>query len=202
MGRQYKRKDHFYEKAKDSGYRSRASYKLIELNKQSKLLKPGARVLDLGCFPGGWLQVALDKVGPKGLVVGVDLKPVDALERNGAAAKIFQGDIMSPEVQNILRAESPEGYDAVISDLSPKLSGIAFRDAAQSAELVQMGLHIAREFLVEGGDFVAKIFPGQECEELIPQIRSSFRKCSRKNLDSTRKSSKELYILAQGFKGA
>jgi 23S rRNA (uridine2552-2'-O)-methyltransferase len=147
------------------------------------------------------MQVALEKVGPRGLVVGVDLKPVDDLEHNGNSARIFLGDIMSSEIRDVLKAESPDGYDAVISDLSPKLSGIAFRDAAQSAQLVEMGLQIAREFLVEGGHFIAKIFPGQECEELIPQIRSSFKKCSRKNLDSTRKSSKELYILAEGFKG-
>ena len=196
----YIRKDQLYLRAKDEGYRSRAAYKLLELDKRHGLLRKGARVLDLGSFPGGWLQVAAGKVGKKGVVLGVDLKELDPVY-GGAPVEIFCGDVMSEEFSAFV-ASQLEGrlVNVVLSDMSPQLSGIRFRDAVRSAELVELAFGVCRNFLSPGGSFVAKIFPGPECEELARELRLSFDKFSRRVLESSRKSSNELYLVGQGFK--
>ncbi len=204
MGGVYKRKDHYYDRAKAEGYRSRGAYKLLELNKKFKFLKPGATVLDLGSFPGGWLQVAQEKVGPRGVVVGVDLnevEPVGVQDPGANAPVILRGDIREPEIQEQIRLLSGPGVDVLLSDMSPKLSGIRFRDAAFSAELVEIAFETAKSLLRPGGSFVAKIFPGQESEELVKKIRPAFERFSRENLDASRKSSTEMYFVGQSFKG-
>jgi 23S rRNA (uridine2552-2'-O)-methyltransferase len=198
----YQRKDHLYDKAKAEGYRSRAAYKLLELDKKLHFLKSGSRVLDLGCFPGGWLQVAAQKVGDKGLVIGVDLKEVEAVSvKNGRAnpPHILCGDVFDKSIREQICALSGGVVDVVLSDMSPKLSGVRFSDAARSAELVDLALEVARELLAEGGTFVAKIFPGPESDESAKNIRKLFRRFSRENLDSSRKTSTEMYFVAQNF---
>ena len=204
----YERKDHFYEKAKSEGYRSRAAYKLLELDKKFKLLKPDSKVLDLGCFPGGWLQIASEKVGQNGLVVGIDLVEVEPISVKGRIRKaplILQGDIFDPQMQAKLQeavAETPfvpGHYDVVLSDMSPKLSGIRFRDSVKSAELVEAGLMVCEQMLKTDGAFIAKIFPGAESDALLQQMKKRFRNFSRHGLDSSRKTSTEFYFVARGF---
>jgi len=198
----YKRKDHLYEKAKAAGYRSRAAYKLLELNKKFRLLTPGATVLDLGCFPGGWLQVSQEKVGD-GLVIGIDLNEVEPLAVNKNMTRlpvIIHGDLNDAALQNEIENICGGRVDLVLSDMSPKLSGIRFRDAALSAELLELAFRMCERFLRPGGKFVAKVFQGQETDDLIKKMRARFERISRENLDSSRKSSTELYVVAQEFR--
>lgn len=198
MGKEYNRKDHLYQRAKQEGYRSRAAYKLLEVDKKHRLFRPGARVADLGCFPGGWLQVAAAAVGEKGVVVGIDLKPVESLPE--PQIHIVQADFTEPGIDERLTALAGGKFNAIISDLSPAISGIRLRDALRSAELVEQAFHFAANGgLTPGGHFLAKIFPGQECEEVAKEIKPRFTRFLRLNLDSTRRSSNELYFLGYQF---
>jgi len=205
----YQRKDHLYNRAKDEGYRSRAAYKLMELNDRFKFLRSGAAVLDLGCFPGGWLQVACELVGAKGIVVGVDLREVppfsakDIKTKPGAAPllpKVIVGDITTAETQQALAEISPSSFNVVLSDLSPHISGIKERDIAGSLELVQLAYLTAQKFLRDSGTFVAKIFPSPETDALFKELTGSFAKLQRVGLDSTRKTSNEYYFVGTGYR--
>ena len=200
MSGNYLRKDYLYQQAKTDGYRSRAAYKLLELNKKFAFLKRGASILDLGCFPGGWLQVAMQKTSPSGVVVGADIKEVEAVEFHGGSAVIYQADVFSGDFLGKLHTHFPSGVDVVLSDMSPQLSGIAFRDALLSAELVERSFELARETLRDNGTVVAKIFPGQEAEDVVKKARMTFKKVTREHLSSTRRTSNEFYIVAQGIK--
>jgi 23S rRNA (uridine2552-2'-O)-methyltransferase len=202
----YNRKDHLYRKAKEEGYRSRAAYKLAELNDKLKFLRPGAKVLELGCFPGGWLQVAAEKVGPKGLVVGVDLRPIQPFRRGEfpkglsiRPPKSVEGDVREPETMAKLKALGP--FDVVLSDMAPQLTGIPARDTARIAELFELALESASALLKRGGIFVAKEFPSQEIDETFRRFRGEYEKLDRTRLKSTRTTSNELYVVGRGFRG-
>jgi len=199
MAAPYKRKDHNYLQAKEQGYRSRAAYKLLELDQKYSFLKSGGKVLDLGCFPGSWLQVALKKVGKKGKVVGIDLREVEPLAGPFGDALIFLGDAADLQLQKQISDSVAGCFDVILSDMSPKISGIKFRDAVNSAELVQLAHNIAQVLLNKDGILVAKIFPGSECDSVTQQLKNSFAKVTRHSLKATRGSSKEFYILARGF---
>ena len=196
--KEYNRKDHLYQKAKKEGYRSRAAYKLLEIDKKYNILRPGFRVADLGCFPGSWLQVAQQQVGKKGMVIGIDLKDVEPLA--GDVVKIIKGDLTTPEVVDDLMGQVQGRLNVVLSDLSPSLSGIRIQDALRSADLVERAFYFATNTLVANGSFVAKIFPGSESDELSRVIRRCFTKFSRMHLTSTRGSSKEYYFVGIGYK--
>lgn len=193
----YDRKDHFYNKAKKEGYRSRAAYKLIELDQKHSLFSSVSSVLDLGCAPGSWLEVVVRKVGNKAKIVGVDLEEVSAIE----GVELIQGDITDFETYELIIKTCGSKLDLVISDLSPHLSGIKFADALRAANLVESAYYCASNCLKQGGSFVAKIFPGNDTDKLIIEMRKSFNKVKREVLSSTRKSSKEFYLVAKGFKG-
>lgn len=203
MSGKYNRKDHLYTKAKEEGFRGRASYKLLELQKKYRLLRRGGSVLDLGCFPGGWLQVAAEKVGPQGRVVGIDLKGIEDLSNAGRGdynnVVALVGDMREEDSLRRIRELSPDGFDAVISDMSPALSGIRFRDAFLSAELVGIAFQTAEQLLKDGGSFVAKIFPGEEADELFQMMKSRFVRLERVELGSTRKTSSEFYLVGVSF---
>ena len=201
MSRNYKRKDHFYQRAKEEGYRSRAAYKLLELDRRFRVFKPSSVVVDLGCFPGGWLQVASQKIR-RGKIVGIDLRPLEPLPASQAEIDILLGDITEVEMAEKLLNVSGGRVDVVLSDLSPKLSGIKLRDSVRSAELVETAFNFAESVLKPGGSFIAKIFPGEECEHLAKKIRGNFKKFSRPVLDSSRNSSKEMYFVGIGYKGS
>ena len=195
--KEYNRKDHFYQRAKKEGYRSRAAYKLLEIDKKYNILRPGFRVADLGCFPGSWLQVAEQKVGKKGMVVGIDLQDVEPLTSDWV--KIIKGDLTTPEVVDDLMQQVEGRLNVVLSDLSPSLSGIRMQDALRSADLVERAFYFATNTLVANGNFVAKIFPGNESDELSRVIRRCFTRFSRMHLASTRGSSKESYFVGIGY---
>ena len=208
MSGDYERKDHFYKQAKQEGYRSRAAYKLMELDSKFGILKPGQVVLDLGCFPGGWLQVAAKKVGRSGLVIGIDLDvvedfpPYNPEKSKDAEIKVLRGDINDPEMQKQISELAGGKVQVVLSDMSPKLTGIRFSDVARAAALVEMGAWMAGEMLAPGGTFVAKTFPGNESDVIFQSVRKSYEHFTRHVLKSSRKTSNEYYFVGRGFSGA
>jgi 23S rRNA (uridine2552-2'-O)-methyltransferase len=208
MSGNYNRKDHLYKKAKAEGYRSRASYKLTELDKRFKLFSQNSNVLDLGCAPGGWLQISLELSAPNGTVVGVDLEEIEDFNEQEikdrsslSRLNIIVGDILDQDIQAKVRSAINGKFDLILSDMSPKLSGIKIRDVARSVELVQMSLDISKELLRPGGDLVAKTFPGNDCEKIIKEIRKFFTKLNIAKLQASRGTSTEIYIVAKDFKG-
>jgi len=199
MAGKYKPRDHLHQKAKAEGYRSRASYKLIELDQKYRLLKPGAKVLDLGAWPGGWLQVAASKVGKSGVVVGIDLVEIEDLKL--PQVKTFTGDIRDEEVLSSALEHGQGGFDLVLSDMSAKLTGIREVDNLASIGLVEMALYICGQALLPGGHFVAKVFKSNEAEQFVKNSRALFNKLNRAELSSSRKTSNEYYVVGVGFKG-
>jgi len=197
MAGSYKRKDHLYIKAKAEGYRSRAAFKLLELNKKCKLLKNGMWVLDLGCWPGGWMQVAAGKVMPGGGVVGIDLTEMENL--NLAGATTITGDARSEG--NIAAAMQQAGgrFDLVLSDMSPKLSGVKSADRAAAQACAELALFVSQRALKPGGNMVIKVFKSQESEQFVKLARPMFNKLMRKELASTRKTSNEFYVVGLGL---
>ncbi len=190
--------DPFVKQAQKDGYRSRASYKLIELNEKDRLIRPGMRVMDLGAAPGGWSQVAGRLVGEKGRVLATDILPMNPV-RN---VEFIQGDFTEESVFNrILDALGGEKPDLIMSDISPNLSGIASADQAASMYLVELALDMARKVLKPGGSFVAKVFQGSGSDAYLKELRSSFEKVSIRKPEASRSRSREIYVVAKGFRG-
>jgi len=194
----YKRKDSFYLRAKSEGYRSRAAYKLVELDQRHRLFRPAHRVIDLGAWPGGWLQVAAAAVGIDGLVVGVDLQAIAPLHL--ANVRTLQGDVTRDDVRAAIIAQCGGKADVVLSDLAPKLSGIRERDEARSDELFALAIDFARGMLRPRGTFVAKLFMSPTATEKIAELRDSFDEVRSTRPDATRRGSSEIYVIARGFR--
>ena len=190
--------DHWVKKAKEMGYRSRASFKLLELNDKDKLFKPGMTVVDLGAAPGGWSQVAAEHVGETGRVVASDILPMDGM----AGVEFVQGDFTEEEVLNrILNALGNEPADLVISDMAPNMSGMNAVDQPAAMYLVELALDMSREVLKPGGTFLAKVFQGEGFDQYMQDMRTSFQKVITRKPDSSRARSREVYLLGKGFKG-
>ncbi len=193
----YQRKDTFYARAKAAGYRSRAAYKLVELAKRYQLVRRGDHVVDLGAWPGGWLQVAAELAGPQGVVVGIDLLPIDPLGQGQVVTVV--GDAREPEVQAALRQRCRGRVDVVLSDMAPKLSGVRDRDSARAAELAEAALAIAKALLSPGGRLVIKVFSGAEAEALVRAVRPSFKVAKLTKPEASRKESGEMYLVCTGY---
>ncbi|MAY41999.1 MULTISPECIES: 23S rRNA (uridine(2552)-2'-O)-methyltransferase RlmE [unclassified Neptuniibacter] len=190
--------DQYVKKAKEHGYRSRASFKLIELDEKDKLFKSGMTVVDLGAAPGGWSQIAAERVGDRGRVVASDILPMDGM----AGVEFVQGDFTEEEVLNqILSALGEEPADLVISDMAPNMSGMSAVDQPAAMYLVELALDMAREVLKPGGNFVAKVFQGEGFDQYLLDMRKSFNKVVTRKPDSSRARSREVYLLGKGFKG-
>lgn len=192
------RRDRFYWRAKRLGYRSRAAFKLAQLDDREHLLKPGSRVLDLGCAPGGWMQVALPRVGDAGRVVGVDVAPVAPL--GPANALVVTGDVRDPATIEAALTALGGPADVVLSDLSPKLSGIRDADVARSLELVETALAVARRALRPGGALVAKVFAAPETDALVARLAPGFASLRIVEPEARRKTSTEMYLVGKGFR--
>lgn len=189
--------DPYVRKARAQGYRSRAAFKLIEVNTRERLLIPGARVADLGAAPGGWSQVAAEKVGPRGKVVAIDLLEIEPL----AGVTVLRGDFLDPAVQAQLSgAAGGAKFDLVLSDLSPNLSGIASSDQARAAELVRGVLAFSRRHLHAGGSLLAKAFQGAEFEDLLQEMKQAFQKVRVMKPAASRGESRETYVLSRNLK--
>jgi len=189
-------RDHYFHRAKKERYLTRSVYKLQEIQKKYKLLRRGSRVLDLGAFPGSWMQFIGEATGPKGRVVGVDLKEVE--HSFPPHVTTMQRDVLEPGLEEELRRFGP--FDAVVSDMAPSTSGVKVADSARSALLFETALHLARRLLVPRGHFLGKIFQGSEFHALLREIKGEFDFVKVIKPDATRKSSKEIYILAMRFK--
>jgi len=195
----YDRKDAVYRRAKREGFRSRAAVKLEEIDGLFSLLRRGQRVVDLGCWPGGWLQVCAERVGTHGRVVGVDVADTEQVERSNVV--VLQADVYDEALAERVGAALGGPADLVLSDLAPKLSGIAASDSARHAALVQRALELARAWLVPGGGiFLAKLFMDAEYQGLILELRRTFSAVKARKLDTTRKGSSELYVCGRGLK--
>jgi len=189
--------DHYFRKAKKEHFLARAFYKLEEIQKKHRILRKGQRVLDLGAAPGSWIQLAEGLVGPSGLVLGIDLKPI---ERTFSRHVItLQGDIFDRGlVEETLEEYIP--FDVVLSDMAPSTSGIRVADAARSALLFERAFEIAQAVLKPGGTFLAKIFHGSDFHDLLLKVKLRFHQTRVIRPDATRKQSKEIYILALNLK--
>ncbi len=190
--------DPYVKQAQLDGYRSRASYKLLELNDKDKLLRPGMILLDLGSAPGGWSQVAAPLVGSKGRVIASDILPMDAI----ADVDFIQGDFTEEVVfTQILEKLGDAQADIVISDMSPNISGVSAADQASSMYLLELALDMARQVLKPEGSFVAKVFHGEGYDQYVKELRTSFSKVVIRKPDASRSRSREVYVVARGFRG-
>jgi 23S rRNA (uridine2552-2'-O)-methyltransferase len=189
--------DRYFKKAKQEGYRSRAAYKLLELQQRYRLMGPGDAVVDLGAAPGGWLQVAAKMVGPNGKVIGVDLQPIKPF--NERHIMVLKGDIFSTEIKQKIRELIGGPADSVISDLAPKLSGIRDADMARCLELNQTALNIAVNLLRPGGTLLIKSFISNDLHSFTAELKRYFSTVQRTKPEATRHGSSEFYFYAKGF---
>jgi 23S rRNA (uridine2552-2'-O)-methyltransferase len=191
--------DPYVKQAQKDGYRSRSAYKLIELNERDRLLKPGMRVMDLGSAPGGWSQVAGRSVGSKGRVLATDILPMDRITN----VDFIQGDFTEDEVvEKIFEWLAGEKFDLIISDIAPNISGIDSADQAACMYFLVLALDTVRKALKPGANFVAKMFQGEGSDAYLKELRKSFVKVSIRKPAASRPKSREVYIVARGFRGA
>lgn len=189
--------DVWVKKAQKEGYRSRACYKLKELQDKDRLIRPGMTVVDLGSAPGGWSQVAVECVGNSGRVIASDILPMDTL----AGVEFVEGDFTEDEVlDQILELIGSEGADLVISDMAPNMSGTVAIDQPRSMLLVEMALDMAVRVLHPGGAFVTKVFHGEGFEPFLKDLRSKFERVVTRKPAASRPRSREVYLVAKGYK--
>jgi 23S rRNA (uridine2552-2'-O)-methyltransferase len=192
----YDPRDRFFRRAKQQGYRARSAYKLEEIQRRLHVLRPGGRVLDLGAAPGGWCQIAAREVGPRGFVLGIDLEDIPKLP---PPVVTWKADAFAPELVERLRAEGP--FDAVLSDLAPKTSGVRGTDEARSIALAERALDLALEVLRPSGSFVVKVFMGGDFERFLQACRRAFVRVRVVRPEaSVARSSKEVYVVGQGMR--
>jgi len=190
--------DPFVKQAQLDGYRSRSAYKLVELNEKDRLIKPGMRVLDLGSAPGGWSQVAGKLVGKKGRVLATDILPMDPIPN----VDFIQGDFTDEAiVAQLLDWLGGGRFDLIISDIAPNLSGIDSADQAGSMYFLELALDTVRKTLKPGATFAAKMFQGSGSDDYVKDLRTSFEKVLIRKPAASRAQSREVYIVAKGFKG-
>ena len=195
----YNPHDRYYKKAKQEGYRSRAAYKLFELQQRYRLLRPGDRIVDLGAAPGGWLQVAAKVVGQNGKVIGVDIQAMQPFSERQTV--LVHGDVSSGEIQSKIKELLGGMADAVISDMAPKLSGIRDADMARAVELNRLALDVAVQLLRPGGSLLIKNFMSNELHQLTAELKRQFSDVQRTKPEATRQGSSEFYFVAKGFLG-
>lgn len=188
--------DAWVHRAQAEGWRSRAAFKLLELDDRDRFLRPGSWVVDLGAAPGGWSQVAAARVGAKGRVIALDVLPMEPI----AGVTFLQGDFGTDAVLEALRAEvGARAIDVVISDLAPNVSGVAVVDQPRAMHLVELALDFAGECLVEGGTLVTKLFQGTGFDDLVAAVRRRFKRVAVRKPKASRPESREVYLVAQGF---
>ena len=189
--------DPYVSKARAEGYRSRAAFKIAELDEKFGLLKPGMKVVDLGCAPGGWSQVAVAKVGPSGKVVGCDLLEVDPVP----GATLIVQDFLAEEAPDVMKGLLGGQADLVMSDLASNTTGHAPTDHIRIIHLCELAYHFATEVLAPGGAFVCKVRQGGTERELLKLMQKDFTTVKHAKPDASRKDSAESYVVAMGFKG-
>jgi len=190
--------DPFVKQAQKEGYRSRSAYKLIELNEKDHLIRPGMKVMDLGSAPGGWSQVAGKLVGEKGRVLATDILPMDGISHVDFIQGDFTEDAIVQQVHDWLGGAK---FDLILSDIAPNLSGIDSADQARSIYFLELALDTVRKTLKPGASFAAKMFQGSGSDQYLKELRTSFAKVAIRKPSASRKESREVYVVAKGFKG-
>lgn len=189
--------DIWVKKAQQDGFRTRASYKLIELDEKDRLIRPGMAVLDLGAAPGGWSQVVARKLNGNGVIIASDILPMDPI----AGVDFVQGDFTEQSVfDEIMKVVNNRPVDLVISDMAPNISGMASIDQPSAMYLVELALDMAQQVLKPKGDFVAKVFQGEGFPEFQQALKQVFDKVTIRKPKASRARSKEVYIVAKGFR--
>ncbi len=194
-------KEHFddlwVKKARDAGYRSRASFKLLEIHQKDRLFRPGQRIVDLGAAPGGWTQVAVKLVQPAGVVIASDLLDMEPV----SGAQFIRGDFTEEDCfAAILAAVGTTQVDLVISDMAPNLSGMSDIDQPRAMYLVDLALDFAARTLRTGGDLLMKVFQGEGFNELLQRLRQDYTTVLARKPEASRPRSREVYLLARGKK--
>ncbi len=207
--------DEYVKRSQKEGYRSRAIYKLQEIQQKDNLIRPNMQVVDLGAAPGGWSQYAVELVGSKGRVVASDILPIDPLPFVEFVKGDFTEESVLNEILDVLNTDptsktgndsstqSEKKYraDVVISDMAPNMTGVEATDQPRSIYLCELSLDMACQILKPGGSFVAKVFQGDGSEAFFKEVRSHFNKVKIRKPKSSRPRSREVYVVAQGFKG-
>ncbi|HEX5752181.1 MAG TPA: RlmE family RNA methyltransferase [Archangium sp.] len=193
MGKPYRPKDHYFKKAKQEGLRARSAFKVDEILKRYPFLKKGATVLDLGAAPGGFLQILADAVGPNGRVIGVDIVAIRPFSQQYVKTAVL--DVLAEDFDAKLSALYDGPFDAVISDMAPKTSGIRTTDEARSLRLARKALELALTRGRPGSAFVAKLFMGGEFEEFRDEVRAGFEEVKLVRPEATRGASMEVYVV-------
>ncbi|EPX55497.1 Cell division protein FtsJ / Ribosomal RNA large subunit methyltransferase J [Cystobacter fuscus DSM 2262] len=193
MGKPYRPKDHYFKKAKQEGLRARSAFKVDEILKRYPFLKKGATVLDLGAAPGGFLQILADTVGPGGRVIGVDIVPIRPFTQPFVKTAVL--DVLADDFDAKLREMYDGPFDAVISDMAPKTSGIRTTDEARSLRLARKALEVSVTRGRPGSAFVAKLFMGGEFEEFRQEVRAHFEEVKLVRPEATRGASMEVYVI-------
>lgn len=190
-------RDQYRKLAKGQGYRSRSSYKLLELNKKYNILKENDTILDIGCAPGGWLQVSKNYSGPNGKVIGIDINPIKPL----AGVSVIQADIEDPNVLQIIKKRFPILFDVVLSDLSPKVSGIWHYDHERQISLTLAALKISTQILKPGGKAIFKVFDGKYSGNVKKDASRVFINVLTSKPKASRQKSSEFYLVCSSFTG-
>jgi 23S rRNA (uridine2552-2'-O)-methyltransferase len=190
--------DHYVKLAKEGGFRSRACFKLSEIQQRDRIMRPGMLVVDLGAAPGGWSQVALSHVGQAGTVIASDILPMDSLP----GVDIVTGDFADDAVlQSIFDRLAQRKADLVISDMAPNLSGLKAVDQPSAMYLAELALDMAEQVLMPGGTFLTKVFQGEGFEAYLKMLRERFERVNSRKPSASRPRSREVYLLAREFRG-
>ncbi|MEZ5589397.1 MAG: 23S rRNA (uridine(2552)-2'-O)-methyltransferase RlmE [Gammaproteobacteria bacterium] len=188
--------DEYVKRARQEGYRSRAVFKLQEIDNKDALFKPGLVVVDLGAAPGGWSQYAIQRLQDTGEVIALDILPMDPL----AGVTVLQGDFREPEVlEQLLQVLNKRAVDLVISDMAPNTSGVSVVDQSRMMYLAELALDFAKQQLRPGGDLLLKVFQGEGFDELLRELRATFDRVLVRKPKASRARSKELYLLARNY---
>jgi 23S rRNA (uridine2552-2'-O)-methyltransferase len=190
--------DAWVQKAKAEGWRSRAAFKLMQIDQKDQLLRPGMTVLDLGATPGGWSQVAVKAVGPAGRVVAVDLLPMEPVHGAMFVQGDFEDDAILPRIEAALAGRQA---DLVLSDMAPNLTGVGVSDQARSVRLAEAALDAARRWLRPGGNLLVKVFHGAGFDDYVRLLRAQFGQVVARKPEASRGRSAETYLLAKGLRG-
>jgi 23S rRNA (uridine2552-2'-O)-methyltransferase len=189
--------DPYVKQARQMGYRSRAVFKLEEIQRADRLIRPGMTIVDLGAAPGGWSQLAVKLLQGKGRIVALDILPMDAIVGVDFLQGDFADDAVLAQLEQMLGEERPQ---LVMSDMAPNTTGIADVDHDRSMHLVELSLEFARQRLRPGGDFLVKVFQGRHFQPFVKALRASFGSIKVRKPDASRQRSPELYLLARAFK--
>lgn len=193
-----RKKEYYYRKAKEENFRSRAAYKLLQAVEKRRFIKPGDVVVDLGAAPGGWIQASRKIVGDKGFVLGVDLNPIQPIDQPNIRTLI--GDVTDPQTVDRIRALLPRPADAVVSDVSPSISGVWELDHARQIDLAQQSLRIATSILRPKGNFFVKVFQGDMLNDFVSEVKRHFAFVKLVKPKASRAKSAELYVLGMNFR--